>query len=75
MAKGSVAASGPNTEILQFDWFISGRVFPLLPTQGRHLKTPSAFAWTSTRCACLGPYFKTSVRYFTSTDLTRSINK
>ena len=29
-----VAASGPNTEILQFDFFISGRLFPVLPAQG-----------------------------------------
>ena len=33
-----MAASGPNTEILQFDWFISGRTVPVLPTQGRGVK-------------------------------------
>ena len=33
-----VAASVPNTEILQFDWFISGRIFPVLPAQGENLK-------------------------------------
>ena len=30
----AVPASGPNTQILQFDWFISGRIFPVLPIQG-----------------------------------------
>ena len=29
----AVAASGTNTEILQFEWFISGRIFPILPAQ------------------------------------------
>ena len=29
-----VAASDSNTEILQIDWFISGRIFPILPTHG-----------------------------------------
>ena len=29
----AVAASGPNTEILQFDWLIGGRIFPVLPAQ------------------------------------------
>ena len=29
-----VAACGANTEILQFDWFMSGRMFPVLPVQG-----------------------------------------
>ena len=27
----AVAASGVNTEISQFDWFKSGRIFPVLP--------------------------------------------
>ena len=27
----AAAASGPNTEILQFDWLISGQIFPVLP--------------------------------------------
>ena len=35
----AVAASGPNTEILQFYWFISGQIFPVLPNQGDYLKT------------------------------------
>ena len=30
----AVAASGPNTEILQFDWLTSGRALPLLSAQG-----------------------------------------
>ena len=30
----AVVASGPTTGILQFDWFISGRIFPVLPGQG-----------------------------------------
>ena len=30
----AVAASGPNTEILQFDWFINGQIFPVLSVQG-----------------------------------------
>ena len=29
----------------------------------------SIFAQISTRCACLGPHLKITVRYFTSTDL------
>ena len=29
----AAAASDPNTEILQFDWFISGRIFRVSPTQ------------------------------------------
>ena len=29
----AVAASGPNTEILQFDWVIGSRIFPVLPAQ------------------------------------------
>ena len=29
-----VAASNPNTEILQYDWFINDRIFPVLPVQG-----------------------------------------
>ena len=33
----AVAAGGLNTEILQFNWFISGRIFPLLPAQGSKL--------------------------------------
>ena len=33
----AVEASGRNTEILQFDWFMSGRIFPVLPTQGGFL--------------------------------------
>ena len=36
----AVAASGPNTEILQFDWFISGRIFLVLPAQEGNLKKP-----------------------------------
>ena len=28
------AATSPSTEILQFDWFISSRIFPVLPAQG-----------------------------------------
>ena len=36
----TVAASGPKSEILQVDWFISGRVFPVWPAQGGDLKTP-----------------------------------
>ena len=32
-----VAANDSNTEILQFDWFISGRIFPVLPAQGREI--------------------------------------
>lgn len=31
----AMAASGPDTEILQSDWLISGRIFPALTTQGR----------------------------------------
>ena len=34
----AAAASYPNTEILQFDWFISGRIFPVLPAQGMKFK-------------------------------------
>ena len=30
----AVAASGSNTEILQVDWFINSRIFPVLPAQG-----------------------------------------
>ena len=30
----AVATSGPNTEILQFDLLISGRIFLILHTQG-----------------------------------------
>ena len=30
----AVEASGPNTEILQFDWLISGRIFSLSSAQG-----------------------------------------
>ena len=30
----AVAVSGPNTEILQFDWFINDGIFPVLPFQG-----------------------------------------
>ena len=37
----AVAARGPNTEIMQFDWFISGLVFPILPTLGNEFKKPS----------------------------------
>ena len=29
------AVSCPNTEILQFDWFMSGRIFLVLPAQER----------------------------------------
>ena len=35
----SVAANGPNTEILQFDWFISGRIFPVLLAQEEFKKS------------------------------------
>ena len=31
----AVAASGPNTEILDFDWFISSRIFPILRSAGK----------------------------------------
>ena len=34
----AVTASGPNTEISQFDWFVRGRIFPVLPAQGGDLK-------------------------------------
>ena len=34
----ALAASGPNTEILQFDGFISDRIFPLLLAQDRGFK-------------------------------------
>ena len=34
-----MAAIGPNTATLQFDWFISGRIFPVSPAQGGNLKT------------------------------------
>ena len=37
----AVAPSGPNKEILQFDWFISGRIFLVLPAPGRNLRKPS----------------------------------
>ena len=30
----AAAASGPNMEILQYDWFLSCRIFPVLPAQG-----------------------------------------
>ena len=30
----AVADSGLNKEILQFDWFISDQIFPILPAQG-----------------------------------------
>ena len=36
----AVAASGPNMEIVQFDWFISGRIFPILPSRGGNLIKP-----------------------------------
>ena len=36
----AVAVSGSNTEILQFDWFISGRIFSVLPFQEGNLKKP-----------------------------------
>ena len=29
----AVAASGPNTEILQFNWFINNLIIPVLPSQ------------------------------------------
>ena len=36
----AVAASGPNTKMMQFDWFTSARIFPVLPAQeGKLLKT------------------------------------
>lgn len=35
----AVAASDLNTEIVQFDWFISSQIFPKLPTQGEILNT------------------------------------
>ena len=31
----AMAASGPDTEILQSDWLISGRIFPVLLVQGK----------------------------------------
>ena len=34
----ALAVSGQNREILQFDWFISGRIFPVLPVQGGKFK-------------------------------------
>ena len=37
----SVAARGPNTKILQFDWFISAWIFLVLPVPyGGNLKKP-----------------------------------
>ena len=33
-----VAASSPSKEILRFDWFISGRIFPVLTAQGRRFE-------------------------------------
>ena len=30
----TMAARGPKTEILQFDWLISGLIFPASPAQG-----------------------------------------
>ena len=37
----AVAANGSNTEILLFDWFMSGRIFPVLLSQGAgNLKKP-----------------------------------
>ena len=38
------AASSPSTKILQFEWFISGRIFPVFPAQGGDFKKP---------CLCL----------------------
>ena len=35
----TVAVSGPNTEILQFDWLISGRIVPVLPAYGGFKKS------------------------------------
>ena len=35
----AVAASSPNTQILQFDWFVNGRIFPVLSAHGG-LKNP-----------------------------------
>ena len=37
----AAAVSGPNAEILQLDWFTSGRIFPELPAQGRLKKSPA----------------------------------
>ena len=34
----AVAGNSPNTEILQFDWFISGPIFPILPALGWKFK-------------------------------------
>ena len=34
----SVAASGLNTEILQFDWLINVRISPVLPAQREKFK-------------------------------------
>ena len=37
----AVAASGPNTEILQFDWFTSGHIFSVFPySRGGNLRKP-----------------------------------
>ena len=34
----AVAMSDLNMEILQFDWFISGQIFPILPAWGKAFK-------------------------------------
>ena len=34
----AMAASGTNTEILQFDWFISGRMFPRIVHSGEEFE-------------------------------------
>ena len=36
----ALAASDPNTEILQFDWFISCQIFPVLSAQGGDSRKP-----------------------------------
>ena len=36
----AAAVSGPSTEILQFDWFISTQIFAVLPAQGGGNVTP-----------------------------------
>ena len=33
-----VSVSGSNTEIVQFDWFINGQIFPVLPAQRKEFE-------------------------------------
>ena len=39
----AVTAIGPNKEMLQFDWFISNRIFSILSDQEGNLKNPGLF--------------------------------